>query len=99
MSNSRAKGLSQGASDVDCSILMGSGEVGDPVVPVEHIKNLFYPSHKTNYFLTLLKHSCVLWSSNNHHRATNTKSQSKVYYNAIIFTLWGPITSQYSCYK
>jgi len=41
-------------------------------------KNLICPSNTTKYFLPFLKHSCVLRSNNDHHRATNTKSQSTV---------------------
>ena len=34
-------------------------------------------------------------SNNDHHRATNIKSQNKVKYNAILFALWDPMGPQY----
>jgi hypothetical protein len=36
----------------------------------------------------------MFWSINNCNQATNTKSQSKVKYNASIFTVWDPVNSQ-----
>ena len=53
---------------------------------VERIINkcLFFLS---NLFTPLLKYNYMFRSINNHHLATNTKSQSKIKYNASIFTL------------
>ena len=33
-------------------------------------------------------------SINDHHRVTNTKSRRKVKYNASVFTVWDPMSSQ-----
>ena len=57
-------------------------------MPIEHIKiNGSYSSNTTTYLFYLFKHSYIFLSINDHQRATNKKSQSKVLYSANIFIL------------
>lgn len=62
---------------------------------IEHIKiNGSYSSNTTTHLFCLFKPGYIFLSINDHHRATNTKSQSKVKYIASIFILNESIRSQ-----
>ena len=66
-------------------------------MPIEHIKiNGSYSSNTTTYLFYLFKHSYIFLSINDHQRATNKKSQSKVIYSANIFILNDSVPSQVS---
>jgi hypothetical protein len=64
-------------------------------VLIEHIKiNGSYSLNRTTHLFCLFKHSYTLLSINDHHRASNKKSQSKVKYSAGAFLLNESIPSQ-----
>jgi hypothetical protein len=68
-------------------------------VPTERTQTLLYTSNRTTNFIPLFWHSYMFRANDGHHRATDTKPQSKVKYNTVVFTLWDPMSSRYKLYE